>query len=153
MNLQPRKRTINLDELEKEIESLRTDVAVLDANQATVERNQARFQDASQILIGLARKARRRAAEHQGRLAKLEEQGQSFVGFAQATDVRLDSIEESAVHTDARVDALIDSQIRTEQQLANPGGARRRAGDPDPGIVFAIGKFSRRDGAAGGSAG
>jgi chromosome segregation ATPase len=112
---------VTIEEIEKEIESLKAEVSSLDAKQGEIERNQQRFQDASVMLIELARKAQRRAAEQHERLEELKRQDANFLEFAKATDGRLDGLEGAQAHSEGRLDALINAQIRTDEQLAKLG--------------------------------
>jgi len=61
---------------------------------------------------------------HEFRLSHIEDGFRQIAGairqlmqIASATDERLDTFEEGAVHTDARLDALIDSQIQLARRM------------------------------------
>lgn len=97
---------MTIEEIEKEIQSLAEGQAGIKAALGAVSDRQERFERASQMLIELMRK-------NQARTAGLEERTSDLVELAHTHDGRLDSLEESQVHTDAKLDALVDLQIQS----------------------------------------
>ncbi|MGH9851857.1 MAG: hypothetical protein ACREBD_18630 [Blastocatellia bacterium] len=66
---------------------------------------------------------------HEFRLSRIEDGFRQIAGairqlmqIASATDERLDTFEEGAVHTDARLDELIESQIQLARRLDTLNG-------------------------------